>query len=285
MSTNSSPLPTGPGHCSVMAIVNRTPDSFYDGGRMDLQESIDHALRSIEEGADILDVGAVRAGPGDDVSRTEELQRLIPLVEAIGEATSAPISVETSHPDVALAAIGVGATMINDVTALRNPGLAEVCAETGVRIVLMHNGDQIRGRPRSPRYHDVVDAVMTEWKRLEQVALQAGVSREQMVVDPGLDFGKNTFQSLELVRRTPELISFGLPVLIAASRKDIVGETLGLGLDDRLEGSLAVAALATAFGASIVRVHDVRASVRTVQMVEAVLGTVPPKTPIRGLWE
>ena len=272
-------------NCLVMGIVNRTPDSFYDGGRMVLQEAIDYSLGLIEEGADVLDVGAVRAGPGVEVPPEEELRRLVPLVEALAAATAVPISVETARPEVARAAIEVGAAMINDVSALADRGLAEVCAETGAGLVLMHNGGQIRGRPRHPRYDDVVAAVIAGWRELEGAALQSGVRRQQLMIDPGLDFGKNTFQSLELVRRLPELVRLGLPVLVAASRKDIVGETLALDLDDRLEGSLAVVALSVLHGAAMVRVHDVRASVRTVRMVSAVLGKTPPRAPVRGLWD
>jgi dihydropteroate synthase len=272
-------------NCLVMGIVNRTPDSFYDGGRMVLQDAIDYSLGLIEEGADVLDVGAVRAGPGVEVPPAEELRRLVPLVEALAGATTVPISVETARPEVARAAIEAGAAMINDVSALADRGLAEVCAETGAGLVLMHNGGQIRGRPRHPRYDDVVAAVIACWRELEGAALQAGVGRQQLMVDPGLDFAKNTFQSLELVRRLPELVRLGLPVLVAASRKDIVGETLALDLDQRLEGSLAVVALSVLHGAAMVRVHDVRASVRTVRMVSAVLGKTPPRAPVRGLWE
>jgi dihydropteroate synthase len=269
----------------VMGIVNRTPDSFFDGGRMRLQDARDHALRLVEGGADILDLGAVRAGPGPDVPEGEELTRLMPLVEALAGASSVPISVETSRPAVARAAIDAGAAIINDVTALADRGLAEVCAEKGAKLVLMHNGGQIRGRPRHPRYADVVAAVIACWLNLQRVAMGAGVQRNQLVVDPGLDFGKNTFQSLELVRRLPELTAVGLPVLVAASRKDIVGETLDLGVDDRLEGSLALVALSVLHGAAFVRVHDVDASVRTVRMVEAVMGKARPAAPVRGLWE
>jgi dihydropteroate synthase len=272
-------------HCLVMGIVNRTPDSFYDGGRMDLEESVEHALSVVDQGADMLDLGTVRAGPGAPVSPSEELGRLLPLIERIGTAVDVPISVETSDPDVARAAIEAGAGLLNDVTALRNQALAEICAETGAGLVLMHNGGQIRGRPRAPRYADVVDAVLGCWTQLGESAARAGVRREQMLVDPGLDFGKNTFHSLELMRRLPELVRPGPPVLVAASRKDIVGETLDLPVDDRLEGSLALVALAVAGGAAIVRVHDVQASVRVVRMVEAVLGKSRPRAPVRGLWE
>jgi dihydropteroate synthase len=269
--------------CLVMGIVNRTPDSFYDGGRMRLDDAVSYSLRLIEEGADLLDVGTVRAGPGADVESNEELHRLIPLVDAV--AGRIPVSVETSSPGIATAAIEAGAVIINDVTGLSQDGLARVCAETGAGLVLMHNGGQIRGRPRNPRYEDVVQAVLDRWDRLEDQAERGGVRPEQMMVDPGLDFGKNTFQSLELMRRLPELVAAGFPVLVAASRKDIVGETLGLAPADRLEGSLALACWAVATGASIVRVHDVQPSVRAIRMVEAVMGKAMPRAPVRGLWE
>jgi dihydropteroate synthase len=149
----------------------------------------------------------------------------------------------------------------------------------------MHNGGQIRGRPRRPRYDDVVRAVIECGQHLQEIAFTAGVRREQLILDPGLDFGKNTFQSLELMRRLPELVGMGWPVLVAASRKDIVGETLGLGVAERLEGSLALVAMSVMHGAAMVRVHDVEASVRTVHMVEAVMGKRRPLTPVRGLWE
>lgn len=271
--------------CLVLGIVNRTPDSFFDGGRMDLDEALAHALGLVDEGADMLDLGAVRAGPGEEVPEPEELSRLMPLLEAIASESSVPISVETARPGVARRAIEAGASLINDVTALADPALAEVCAEGGAALVLMHNGGQIRGRPRHPRYRDVVTAVVDCWSHLADLAVQRGMRREELVVDPGLDFGKNTFQSLELVRRLPELVAFGSPVLIAASRKDIVGETLGVGLDDRLEGSLALVALSVAGGAAMVRVHDVAASMRTVQMVEAVMGRSRPRAAVRGLWD
>jgi dihydropteroate synthase len=274
-----------PDRTLVMGIVNRTPDSFYDGGRMALDESVHFALGLVEEGADVLDLGGIKGGPGPEVDEAEELARLLPLVEALARAAPVPLSVETARPRVARAALRAGATWVNDVSGLAQEALASVCAELGATLVLMHNGGQLRGRPRSPRYPDVVQSVASEWHRLTDAARAAGVRRDAIVVDPGLDFGKTTFHSLELVRRLDELVALGWPVLIAPSRKDIVGETLDLPLGERLEGSLALVALAVYKGASIVRVHDVRAAVRTVRMVEAVLGRRPPEAPVRGLWE
>jgi dihydropteroate synthase len=269
-----------------MGIVNRTPDSFYDGGRnVELDTAVDHGLRLVEEGADILDLGGVKAGPGPAVTEEEEAERLVPLVAALRDKVTVPISVETARPSIARRALEAGASILNDVTGLDDPELVEVTAEHDARLVLMHNGGQIRGRPLNPRYDDVVRDVLDTWNVLVERAKSGGVAEKNLIVDPGLDFGKNTFQSLELMARIDELTSVVWPVLIAASRKDIVGETLGLPLDERLEGSLALVALSVLGGAAIVRVHDVKESVRVVTMIEAVMGKRPPKAPVRGLWE
>jgi dihydropteroate synthase len=271
--------------CLVAGIVNRTPDSFYDGGRMGLQESVDHALKLVEDGAGLLDIGAVRAGPGDPVSEEEEMDRLIPLLEVLASQTQIPISAETSRPKVAERAIRSGAALINDVSGLADPSLAGVCAETKAGLILMHHGGQLRGRPRHPTYEDVVADVKRDLQVLAEKAMAAGVDAEAIVVDPGLDFGKNTFHSLELVRRLEELTSGTAPVLVAPSRKDVVGETLGLPPDQRLEGTLALVALCALKGAAMVRVHDVAEATRVVRVVEAVDGVLPPAAPIRGLWD
>ncbi len=270
--------------CLVMGVVNRTPDSFYDGGRMDLKESVDFAQRLVDEGADLIDLGAVKAGPGPEVTTEEEAARLLPLVEAVAARVEVPLSVETADPDLARRAIDVGAVIVNDVRGLTD-GLAHICADTGAALVLMHTGGQIRGRPRHPRYEDVVGDVLSEWDALVAQALAAGVPRDQLIVDPGLDFGKTTYHSLEIIRRLDELLSIELPLLVAPSRKDVVGETLALPLDERLEGTLSIIALTVAAGAHIVRVHDVRAAVRTVAMTEAITGRRSPARPLRGLWD
>lgn len=271
--------------CAVMGIVNRTPDSFYDGGRMGLDESVEHALRLVAEGADMLDLGAVKAGPGPDVSAQEELDRLLPLVEAVAAAASVPVSIETARAEVADAALASGAAIVNDVTGLLDGRLAATCAAHGASLVLMHHGGQLRGRPRHPRYTDVVAAVHAEWERLAGMARAAGLQDGSLIVDPGLDFGKTTFHSLELMRRLDELTATKWPVLVAPSRKDVVGETLALAPDERLEGTLALVAMSVLRGAAIVRVHDVAATVRVVRMVEAVEGRRRPAAPLRGLWD
>jgi dihydropteroate synthase len=233
----------------------------------------------------MLDLGAVKAGPGDDVSPEQEIDRLLPLVEAIAHSTTVPISVETARAEVAERALTAGASIVNDVTGLLEPQLASVCVSHGASLVLMHHGGQLRGRPRHPRYVDVCADVLAEWERLAVVARAAGMKDEALIVDPGLDFGKNTFHSLELVRRLDELVAVPWPVLVAPSRKDVVGETLALGPEARLEGTLALVALSVLRGAAIVRVHDVAATVRVVRMVEAVEKRRLPAAPLRGLWD
>ena len=271
--------------CLVMGIVNRTPDSFYDGGRMDLETAVEHSLRLVDEGADVLDIGAIKAGPGEPVSEEEEFRRVIPLVAALAEATKVPISVETARHTVAHAAIEVGAAIVNDVSELADPKLAPVCAETGAALILMHHGGQIRGRPRHPEYADVVQDVLRRWEELADIAGAAGLHRERLMVDPGLDFGKTTYHSLELIARLGELTASPWPVLVAPSRKDVVGESLDLPPDERLEGTLALVALSVAAGAAAVRVHDVRAAVRVTRMTETVLQRRDPAAPLRGLWD
>jgi dihydropteroate synthase len=174
---------------------------------------------------------------------------------------------------------------VNDVSGLADPDLAVVCARREAGLILMHHGDQIRGRPRHPTYEDVVREVREELDRLADVAIAAGVAREAIAIDPGLDFGKTTFHSLELIRRLDEIVRDNYPVLVAPSRKDVVGETLDLSPDERLEGTLALVALSALSGAAMVRVHDVQAASRAVRMAEAVAGRIRPEAPIRGLWE
>lgn len=271
--------------CQVMGIVNRTPDSFFDGGRLDLGASVDFALDLEQQGADLLDLGGVRAGPGPVVPEEEEMERLLPLVEALAGRARVPLSVETARPAVARAAFDAGASILNDVTAMADADLVSTCAASGGALVLMHHGGQIRGRPRNPRYEDVVSSVLVEWDRLSALAREAGVAPDGVLLDPGLDFGKNTYHSLELMRRLNELVGFGAPVLVAPSRKDVVGETLGLPPEERLPGTLALVALSVDAGAAVVRVHDVKAARDVVTMVEAVRGRVAPRSPVRGLWD
>ncbi|MGH2818781.1 MAG: dihydropteroate synthase [Actinomycetota bacterium] len=275
----------GSGHCLVMGVLNRTPDSFYDGGRIELDDATEHGLRLVAEGADLLDVGAIKAGPGEEVSQDEERSRLLPLVEALVRESDVPIAIETGRPRLAAEALELGATMLNDVTGLADDGLARVAAEHRAWLLLMHNGGQIRGRPRHPRYEDVVSSVISSWREMATRAHAKGVPPDRIVVDPGIDFGKTTFHSLELLRRLPELREAGWPLLVAPSRKDVIGETLDLPVEERLEGTLALVALCARERVDIARVHDVAAAARVVRIIEAVDGRRPPAAPVRGLWD
>ena len=275
----------GAGRCLVMGILNRTLDSFYDGGRIDLDEATEYGSRLVAEGADLLDVGAIKAGPGEEVGEEEERRRLLPLVDGLVARTDVPIVVETGRPRVAAEALGLGATIVNDVSGLADDGLASVAAEHRAWLIVMHNGGQIRGRPRHPRYDDVVSTVISSWREMAARAQAVGLSPDRVIVDPGIDFGKTTFHSLTLLRRLPELREPGWPLLVAPSRKDVVGETLDLPIEERLEGTLALVALCARERADIVRVHDVAAAVRVVRMIEAVDGRRLPDAPVRGLWD
>src|SRR5829696_5353188 len=263
---------------AVMAILNRTPDSFYDrGATYGFGAAVEAGERALAEGADWLDVGGVKGGPGPPVTETEELDRVVPLLEALRGRTDAVLSVDTYRPGVARRALAAGADLVNDPSGLRDP------AEAGAGLVVMHTGGPPRTRPHRPAYADVVAEVRAFLAGRTALAQQRGVAPDRLIVDPGHDFHKNTFHSLELTRRLGELTGLGHPVLVALSNKDFVGETLDVGLDQRLEGSLAAAAFSVAAGAAIVRVHEVQPTVRVVRMVEAILGRRPPAATRRGL--
>jgi dihydropteroate synthase len=269
---------------AVMAILNRTPDSFYDrGATYGFAAAVEAGDRALAEGADWLDVGGVKGGPGAPVTEAEELDRVVPLLEALRGRTDAVLSVDTYRPEVARRALAAGADVVNDPSGLRDPAMAEVAAEAGAGLVVMHTGGPPRTRPHRPAYADVVAEVRAFLADRAALAVGRGLEPDRLIVDPGHDFHKNTFHSLELTRRLGELTGLGHPVLVALSNKDFVGETLDVGLDQRLEGSLAAAAFSVAAGAAIVRVHEVQPTVRVVRMVEAILGRRPPAATRRGL--
>jgi dihydropteroate synthase len=269
---------------AVMAILNRTPDSFYDrGATFGFAAALAAGERALAEGADWLDVGGVKAGPGPPVTEAEELARVVPLVEALRGRTDAVISVDTFRPGVARRALAAGADVVNDPSGLHDPRVADAAAETGAGLVVTHTGGPPRTRPHRPGYADVVAEVRAFLADRVALARRRGVAADRLIVDPGHDFHKNTFHSLELTRRLGELGDLGHPLLVALSNKDFVGETLDVPLDQRLEGSLAAAAFSVVAGASILRVHQVQSTVRVVRMTEAILGRRPPAATRRGL--
>jgi len=244
----------------LMGIVNVTPDSFFDGGRFcDPQRAVAHALRLVEEGADLLDIGAESTRPGAlPVDEQEERRRLVPVVAAVAKAVSVPISVDTSKAEVAKAAIDAGAIMVNDVTALRgDSAMVGVVAQAGVALVLMH----MQGTPdimqHAPRYDDVVGEVAQFLAERVRYAIDQGVARDRIVVDPGIGFGKTLGHSLDLLANLRVFAELGYPLLVGPSRKGFIGQLTDQSVEARGWGTAGVVALAVEQGANILRVHDV----------------------------
>jgi dihydropteroate synthase len=262
---------------AVMAIVNRTPDSFFDQGAMfAFDKALDAAVTAVRDGADIVDVGGVPFGHGPAVSLDEELARVVPLVEAIRSISGVAISVDTHVAEVARASIAAGASIVNDTSGLRDPAMAAVVARSDAMLVLTHSAAPPRSAPFRACYGDVVAEVVVFLRDRIRRAVAAGIAPERLIVDPGFDLNKNTRHSLELVRRLDEIVAIGLPTLVAVSNKDFIGETLDRGKDARLEGSLAAAVICIMKGARIVRMHDVPAALAATRMAEAVLGFRAP---------
>lgn len=275
----------------VMAIVNRTPDSFYDKGATFASEKallrIDGAVSA---GASIIDIGGVKAGPGDDVSVAEEIDRVVPLIAAArGRYPDVTLSVDTWRAPVAEAAIEAGADLINDTWAGFDPELVEVAGQHRVGYVCSHTGGITpRTRPHRVHYYDVVADVIAETTALAERAASLGVPEERIFIDPTHDFGKNTYHGLELLRRVDELVATGWPVLMALSNKDFVGETLNRGLNgaditERVPGTLAATAWAAARGVAAFRVHEVEATLDVIRMTAAIQGEMAPLHTVRGL--
>jgi len=258
---------------AVVGIVNVTPDSFYDGGRYaSVERAVAHALRLYDEGADWVDVGGESTRPGAaPVTRAEESRRVLPVIEELAKHTQRPISVDTRRATVAEQALEGGASVVNAVAGLRDPGLARVCAEHGALLILNH----MRGEPRTmqaaPAYEDVVADVRRELLEQAAQAQRAGVACERIWLDPGLGFGKDPIRhNLPLIARLPELASAGFPIMVGPSRKSFLGKITGASVEERLPGTLAAITACVLAGASAVRVHDVRAAREAILVAEAI---------------
>ncbi|SFF49461.1 dihydropteroate synthase [Blastococcus tunisiensis] len=270
----------------LMAIVNRTPDSFYDrGATYAMASALERVDRVVADGADMVDVGGVKAAPGEEVSPAEEIRRTVDLVAAIRAAhPTLPISIDTWRAEVATEVLAAGADVVNDAWGGVDPDLAEVAAAAGAGIVCTHAGGlPPRTRPHRVAYDDVVADIAGRTTALAEAAVAAGVDRDRVLIDPGHDFGKNTRHSLEATRRLDELVATGWPVLVALSNKDFVGETLGVPLGERLTGTLAATAVSAWLGARVFRAHDVAPTRQTLDMVASIRGTRPPVRTVRGL--
>ncbi|MCG5470574.1 dihydropteroate synthase [Micromonospora sp. LAH09] len=275
-----------PGELVVMAIVNRTPDSFFDRGAT---FAADSALRAVEravvEGAAIIDIGGVKAGPGADVGAAEEIRRTVDTIAAVRAAfPEVVISIDTWRAEVATEAVAAGADLLNDTWSGADPALARVAAQTGAGLVCSHAGGLVpRTRPHRAAFDDVVADVVATVTGLAERAVAAGVRPDGILIDPAHDFGKNTRHSLEITRRLGELTSTGWPVLVALSNKDFVGETLDLPVAERLEGTLAATAVSAWLGAQVFRAHQVGPTRRVLDMVASIRGDRPPAATRRGL--
>ncbi len=258
----------------VMGILNVTPDSFSDGGLyLDKQRAIDRAIRMVDEGADIIDIGGESTRPGaEPVELEEELRRTIPVIEAISAKLDVPISIDTYKAEVARRAIEAGATMVNDISGLRfDPEMASVVAEYGVAVVVMHIKGTPRDMQKNPEYQDLFGEIIDYLKGSVEIAKKAGVPEERIIVDPGIGFGKKPEHNLQIINSLDRFGVLGRPILIGPSRKSFIGLVLGnLPPEERVEGTAAAVAISVFKGASIVRVHDVKAMTRVVRVAEAI---------------
>jgi dihydropteroate synthase len=270
----------------IMGVVNVTPDSFSDGGEfLDAERAIAHGRELAAEGADLLDVGGESTRPGARAVRAEEeLLRVEPVVEALAAGDGPPVSIDTSKLAVAEVALSVGATVVNDVTALRaEPELAGLCAQRGCEVVLMHMLGDPRTMQENPVYDDVVDDVKTFLSERIEFALSQGIVEERIWIDPGIGFGKTVEHNLELHRRLGELAELGRPIVFGSSRKSFIGKLTGAGVDQRLGGTIGSNVIAYANGARILRVHDVAPIRQALTIAEGVLDPAwrldsPPKS-------
>jgi dihydropteroate synthase len=270
----------------VMAIVNRTPDSFYDKGATFTDDTALAAVdAAVAAGADIVDIGGVKAGPGDEVDTEAELQRVVPFVSAVRSAhPGLVISVDTWRAEVARAALAAGADVVNDAWGGVDDAIFAAAASYDAAIVCTHAGRVApRTRPHRIGYADVMTDVVELTTSLAAKAVSAGVARESVLIDPGHDFGKNTWHSLEVTRRLGELVDTGWPVLVSLSNKDFVGETLDVPLEERLVGTLATTAVCAWLGARVFRAHNVAETRQAVDMVASIRGDRPPAVARRGL--
>ena len=258
---------------AIMGIINATPDSFSDGGRFNgEQAAIDHGLKLIDDGADLLDIGGESTRPGADfVSPQEEADRVLPIIEGLTKVTDVPISIDTHKSEIMRLAVDAGASMINDVNALRSPGALQAAVLAQVPVCIMHMQGEPKSMQKSPCYEDVVTEIIRFLAdRLEECEL-AGIARNQVIMDPGIGFGKSLQHNLQLLKAVPQLkTELGCDVLIGVSRKSMIDEVLGRAVDKRTAASVGLAVQAGLNGARIVRVHDVRETFDALRCVEAV---------------
>ena len=260
-----------------MAIINRTPDSFYDGGAtFSLKAAVEAALGAIEAGAHWIDIGGVPFSPGPHLSWQEEAQRIVPVIKAVRAQSDVIISADTFLPEVAAAAIEAGAGVINDTTGISDPRLGKIVADAGVHLVLTHSLATPRTVYPRPHYDDVVSEVTAYLRNKIELALSLGIEDEKLIVDPGHDLNKNTLHTLAMTAGFESFAALGYPALAAVSNKDFIGETLNIPKSERTAGSLAAAAMCVMNGARIIRMHNIIESAHAIGMLEAAMGWREP---------
>ena len=258
----------------VMGVLNVTPDSFSDGGKfLDEEGAVSRGIKMVEDGADIIDIGGESTRPGaKPVGAEEELKRVVPVVEKLAAKIDKPISVDTYKSEVARRALDAGAALVNDISALRmDDDMAPLLAERDAPVILMHMRGTPQNMQENPTYKSVMGEIISFLRERLQLARSKGIKMENILVDPGIGFGKTVQHNLEILRKLVELKSLGCPVVVGTSRKSFIGHTLDLPVEERLEGTAATVALSVANGANIVRVHDVKEMVRVVRMTDAIL--------------
>ncbi len=258
----------------IMGILNVTPDSFFDGGRYDTEEAaIEYALRMVEEGADIIDVGGESTRPyAEEVGLEEELKRVIPVIEKISACSDVFISIDTYKSKVAQAACLAGAQMINDISGLTfDPQMAHIAREMRAQVVIMHTKGTPKNMQKNPYYEDVISEISEFFRKQMDTAIQAGIAEERIILDPGIGFGKRVEDNLRILKMFGEFKKIGRPLLIGTSMKSFIGKVTGSTLEERLEGTLASLAVSIMNGADILRVHDVKSAQKVTKLVHAVM--------------
>jgi len=256
----------------IMGVLNRTPDSFSDGGNfMEGSAALERIRKMIRDGADIIDVGGESTRPGSEpVSLAEELDRTIPMIESISREADVAISIDTSKHEVAEEAIRAGCTIVNDVTGLKSdPGMAGVVARSGASVCVMHMKGDPRSMQDNPTYENLMLEIIEALDESIKIALQAGISEDKIIVDPGIGFGKTVDHDLEIIRRLKELEALNKPILIGLSRKSFIGKVLKRGVNERLMGTAALSAIAIVNGANIIRVHDIKEMADVAKITDA----------------
>ncbi|MGO2051471.1 dihydropteroate synthase [Glutamicibacter sp. 287] len=271
---------------AVMAVINRTPDSFYDAGStFGLDDAVSSAMRAVQAGADWIDIGGVPFSPGPELPWEEEAARVVPVIEAVRKQSDVVISADTFLPEVAQAAINAGADVINDTTGLAYPEMAQVVARNNVHLVLTHSLAKPRTVYPRPQYQNVVTEVRDYLAQKVQLALDSGIHASKIIIDPGHDLNKNTRHTLDLTANFEAIAALGYPALAAVSNKDFIGETLDLPKPERLVGSMVAATMCVMGGARIIRMHNIAESVQTVRLIEAAQGWRDPAYQIHNMGE